>query len=207
MSNSPHDRIALLNSPASSTPFSIPAFGENPLGLSDEVQEAVIAYVDKQFNNSTRIFKFEDSRGAHSFRLVMSFSRSILSMSDLQVSMLKWELINDLLGITLGIVRNRGLEHFQYEQYLSQQYSGILHGDGKARVDFRPTSSTLAEKEYYSETKEKCVYHLVPEMQDIVSEFSNSISDFADADDGSPVCTYARRLLGGGSQGGWATER
>lgn len=207
MAANPQARITLLTSPVSNTSFKVMAFGANPLGLSDDVQDAVIAFVERQFTNSTRIFQFEDSRGAHSFRLIMTFSRSILSMSALQVSMLKWELINDLLGITLGIVRGRGFEDYQYEQYVSQQYSGILHGDGKARVDFNPTSPTLAEKDYYSETKEKCVSHLVPEMQDVVAEFSNAISDFADTDDGSPICIYARRLLTGGGQGGWATDR
>lgn len=174
--------------------------GSPKLGASDEVQQFMIEWVERQLENPARTIRYVNDRGVNDFRVIMEFKRSVMSFTELHKSILKWFMVKDLLGIVY--LNKSGRSYYDVSH---QYYTGAMHSDGGSSVTFIPANDTIAEKPYYGEAKEKCLYYYTPELHDMVSSFAESAAEFSAGDPGMPLVRYARSLSGGRS--GWATAR
>lgn len=181
-------------------PLVLQPAGSPKLGTSDEIQQFMIEWVERQLENPARTIRYVNDRGVNDFRVIMEFRRSVMSFNELNKSILKWVMLTDLLGITY-----MGRSGRSYIDTAHQYYTGAMHADGGASVQFIPANSTIAEKPYYAEAKEKCLYYFTPELHDMVSSFMETTAEFVEGEPGIPLSRYASRLSGGGS--GWATSR
>jgi len=169
---------------------------------ADHAHGQAVGIVENELANPEVTLIYVNSRGqAEPFHQVMLFHRPIGTLPARHLFALKWLRICDHLGLL------EALDRAGYTRYLSQSYTGIMHGDGRATVRFvskREGGSWWEEN--LPSIQAKCLDHFTPHFDDVFMSVIDNVHNYLEAWPRSPVAEFARRHVGGGAAG-WATSR
>lgn len=177
----------------------------NPTHLAKTEHEAdIFKVVQEELSNPHASVLHIDPRGLAHFRYRMHFSRPIGSLPSNQLICLRWMRMCDYAGIPLALMRH------DYEDYLHQIYTGCLHGDGNASVEFHALfhGEWVIDRRY--DVQAKCLDHFTPHFHDVLNDVVGQIRQHVEAFPGGAFAAWGRQVLGiptASSQlSGWATS-